>query len=356
MSTHKAIVTTAPRAPLSLLNVSTPSLQGNEVLIRVEWTASTPLDMHQAESGLLVNHPQVLGDSVAGTVVGVGEAVEGVGVGDGVFTFTLHAHQEYILVPSTSVGRIPPNISMQEAATLPDNFVTVFHTLTHDLHLSLPWPKPASYAPADSQTGFLIWGGASSVGMYALQILRFYGYTNVIAVASPGHHKLLGGYGARKCFDYNAADVEDALREEIGVRYVFDTIGHLDGSVRPISRVVGMGTQVAVLLPVIVVDAREEGGPVYEMDVEGCCEWAEGVGVRGVRTYFWAENAFFKEKLQAEIMPALLTSGDVKPNPYRAIEGATMVERAQKALDVLKGKGARGERLVWKVWEGEYDS
>ena len=54
-----------------------------EVRVRVEWTASTPLDLHQADGGLLVVHyPQVLGDGVAGTVVEVGEGVEKLAVGD----------------------------------------------------------------------------------------------------------------------------------------------------------------------------------------------------------------------------------------------------------------------------------
>ena len=64
-STHAAVVTTAKRAPLSILQVPTPKPEGNEVLVRNLWTASTPLDLHQADGGLLVNHPQVLGDGVA---------------------------------------------------------------------------------------------------------------------------------------------------------------------------------------------------------------------------------------------------------------------------------------------------
>lgn len=50
--------------------------------MRVEWTASTPLDLHQADGGLLVNHPQVLGDGTAGTVVKVGLGVKRLEVGD----------------------------------------------------------------------------------------------------------------------------------------------------------------------------------------------------------------------------------------------------------------------------------
>ena len=69
-STHPAVVTTAPRAPLSILEVSTPSPTGNEVLVKNLWTASTPLDLHQADGGLgLTTYPARLGDGVAVSVL-----------------------------------------------------------------------------------------------------------------------------------------------------------------------------------------------------------------------------------------------------------------------------------------------
>ena len=64
--THPAVVTTAPRAPLSILEVPTPTPTGNEVLVKNLWTASTPLDLHQADAGLaLPGYPARLGDGVA---------------------------------------------------------------------------------------------------------------------------------------------------------------------------------------------------------------------------------------------------------------------------------------------------
>ena len=48
-------------------------------------------------------------------------------------------------------------------------------------------------------------------------------------------------------------------------------------------------------------------------------------------------------------MPSMLAQGIVKPNAQRIIEGDTMLERAQKAIDTLRRKEASGERLVWRV-------
>lgn len=82
MSTHAAVVTASVRGPLEVIQVPTVKPTNDEVLVKVEWTASTPLDLHQNDSGLLVKHPQVLGDGVAGTVVEAGPGVKKLKVGD----------------------------------------------------------------------------------------------------------------------------------------------------------------------------------------------------------------------------------------------------------------------------------
>lgn len=111
MSTHPAVVTVAPQAPLEIHQVPTPHPQEGEIRVRVEWTASTPLDMHQADGGLLVKHPQVLGDGSAGTVVEVGKGVKEFQVGDQVFGFTFRSNKEkafqiYIVASAYSFGKV----------------------------------------------------------------------------------------------------------------------------------------------------------------------------------------------------------------------------------------------------------
>jgi NADPH:quinone reductase-like Zn-dependent oxidoreductase len=94
MATHSAVATVGIKAPLAIIEVPTITPIGQQVRIRVEWTASTPLDLHQNDGGLLVKHPQVLGDSAAGTVVEVGPAVLRLKVGDKVFGFTWRSQAE----------------------------------------------------------------------------------------------------------------------------------------------------------------------------------------------------------------------------------------------------------------------
>jgi hypothetical protein len=48
-------------------------------------------------------------------------------------------------------------------------------------------------------------------------------------------------------------------------------------------------------------------------------------------------------------MPALIASGDIQSNRYRIVEGKDMLERAQKAIDLLRSKEVSGERLVKRL-------
>ena len=61
----------------------------------------------------------------------------------------------------------------------------------------------------------------------------------------------------------------------------------------------------------------------------------------------------YKEKMQSEIVPQLLAQNIIQPNKQRIVEGATMLERAQNALDLLRNKAVSGERLVWRIAEQE---
>jgi NADPH:quinone reductase-like Zn-dependent oxidoreductase len=180
--------------------------------------------------------------------------------------------------------------------TLPNNFITVFHTLTTDLNLETPWPKPANYTPQNADDPILIWGGASSVGQYAIQILRYYGYTNIFATASKKHHAKLRAFGAKRTFDYRDADVVASIVEAAAqegtkskIPLIIDCIGSQNGSIAPIARIAKSGAKVAILLPVVVKDSSETEDPEYEMDVMKAAAWDDGVDARGVRTHFYLD-------------------------------------------------------------------
>ena len=156
----------------------------------------------------------------------------------------------------------------------------------------MPWPKPDNYIPKNANSPILVWGGSSSVGQFAIQILRYYGYTNILATASRKQHEKLRSIGAKVLFDYNDKDVVAALLSQgdgSGIPLILDCIGSKSGSIAPISQIAESGAKVAILLPVIVRDSSEMEAPEYEMDVRKVANWKEGVDARGVRTHFYLD-------------------------------------------------------------------
>lgn len=367
--THAAVVTTARKAPLAIQNVPTVSPGPGELLVYQHWTASTPFDLHQADGGMLATYPQVLGDGISGTVAALGAGVDDVKVGDWVFGFAWRepkekAHQLYVTLPRYIVGRVPAGVKPEAAVTVPNGVVTAFHTMKTNLRLETPWPKPKGYEPERKDVPILVWGMASSSGIQLLQVLKWYGYKNVFGTASTANHKELKRLGAKEVFDYRDGDVAEKIlaagrkaqgQEGPAVPLMADCIGSMDSSMRPLANIAQPGSRVAVLLPVIVKDSDPKGEtlPEYSFDVSGLAPWAEGVVVEGVRTHAYLQDEIFKEKLQSEIVPELLRQGAVEPTRQRIVEGNSLLERAQEAMNLLRSRAPRGERLVWRVADVE---
>ncbi|KAF5502810.1 Uncharacterized protein CGCA056_v014090 [Colletotrichum aenigma] len=364
---HPAVAVRAPREPLILIDAPTYPPDAGEVIVKVEWTSSTPYHLHQADGGLLIDmFPRILGDTFAGTVLMVGPGPHHVDleVGDKVLGYSFRdvkdgkekAAQTLITVPTYLLGKMPQGLTMQEAVTVPDNIVTVFQAAVMDLGLPLPWPIPEGWTPPEADAPILLWGGAGSVGMYSIEVFRHWGYKNLVVVSSKKHHEYLKSLGATVCFDYRDKHVVDEIREYLGpqgVPYVIDCIGHLTGSLRHITKLADKDTKVAVMLPVVISDPTEIQAPVYQMTEPAEGQWKEGVTVKGVRTHFYLKNQLFKDKMQCEIIPTLLEQKVVRPNPQRIVEGETLLERAQDAIVLLRNKAVSGERLVWRVSEDD---
>ncbi|KAJ2976358.1 hypothetical protein NUW58_g8106 [Xylaria curta] len=141
--THDGLVLVDTQAPYEVRKFPTVSPKGDEIMVNVKWTASTPLDLHQADGGLLVQYPMRTGSTGAGVVVEVGPDVKHFEVGDRVFGFAhqkdeWRTHQEYATAPEWVFGKIPERFSFEQAVTLPENLVTAFNTISADLKLPTP--------------------------------------------------------------------------------------------------------------------------------------------------------------------------------------------------------------------------
>lgn len=296
-TTQRAVAIPAKRTDLISVSAPVHPPSAGEVVVRVQWTASTPLDLHRADGGLLIpSYPFVQGaGGAAGTVVAVGSGgdLKGLRVGDQVaaFAFQTADHQEYITIPAYLASKVPEGIPLQAAVTVPVNLVTVFHSATEDLELDLPWPIPQGWKPKAADDAILIWGASSSVGTFAVQVFRHWGYTNILAVSSGKHHEHLESLGAAACFDYTKPGVVESILTHVedtaGIPYILDCIGSVYGSMEPLTEVAQNGSIVAIMLPIVMKHASEEEEPEYEMDVSKCLpgRWADGATVRGVATH-----------------------------------------------------------------------
>lgn len=110
--THTAIAFVGARKPLEAIQVPTVSPKGDEILIRSQFTASTPLDLHRADGGLLMKSGDIFGSTTVGVVEEVGPSAAGrLQVGDRVFGWAFQeprykGHQEYVTAPEWMFGKV----------------------------------------------------------------------------------------------------------------------------------------------------------------------------------------------------------------------------------------------------------
>lgn len=156
------------------------------------------------------------------------------------------AYQNFSVAKAFTVGKVPDDVSDDEAATLGTGLVTASVALFWFFKLKLPGqsaaadadangdtPMPATAtAPAQPPRWLLIFGGGAVTGLYAAQLARLSGL-RVLAVASPSNFGYLRGViGVHACVDrYLPAGeilsaIADITRAERGrLDYALDCVG-----------------------------------------------------------------------------------------------------------------------------------
>lgn len=79
---------------------------------------------------------------------------------------------EYILMKGDVSMHMPPNISFEEAATLPAGLVTI--ALGFYRHLGLPFPTFPLEKSDGNRDWILIYGASSATGTLAIQFAKMY--------------------------------------------------------------------------------------------------------------------------------------------------------------------------------------
>ena len=179
-ATHTAIIQHEGGKLRVTHGVPVPSLLPGWLLVRNIAVALNPCDFKMA-----ARFPTPgLKDGVdfAGTVVAVGEGVKEFAVGDGVFGCVPSNKQDdpesgsfgqYVKVEEIYALRIPPDTSCEQALAFAPACVSTAALALHE-GLKMPvTPDEVDYYP-DRKAGetVLVYGGSSSVGLLAIQLLK----------------------------------------------------------------------------------------------------------------------------------------------------------------------------------------
>ena len=216
---------------LEVGDIPIPEPGPGQVRIRVAFATVNPTDigMRSGNNAALLadkEAPYVPGMEAAGTIDAVGENAAWQ-VGEQVMAIVVPqrtgrgAQSEFCVVPADSVAKIPANASLEAAATIPMNGLTVRRAL--DL--------------LDLQPGatLLVTGAAGAVGSYGVELGTADGLS-VIGVASPADRDFVLGLGATG-FIERGDDLVDRVRSEFpgGVDAVLDAAvigGPILGAIR----------------------------------------------------------------------------------------------------------------------------
>ncbi|EJD46218.1 GroES-like protein [Auricularia subglabra TFB-10046 SS5] len=372
MSTHKSLLVTTP-GDLRAVDVPTPSPGPTEVLIKVAYTTLVPFDVEVAENGYNGSAflPFTPGFSVAGTVAKVGADVGQcvAQVGDRVTGYAIpkdgpaaKGGQEYAVLPYQALAKVPSSLSLEAAASIPDNFVTAWWVLSHQLKLDLS-AEPGTRAW--SERTFIVYGASSTTGQYILQLLALFGCTRVMAIASRTNHVLLKSLGAAGTIDYHDADwAQQVLTANNGkvVDYAIDIIS-TEASLRGLASVTGPQSQVSIVLPIklgqerlIAAEGDRSGAQhVWELTPEQN-PFDKAIQLGYVRTFSYYKDVDLYESLMSRTLTSMLERELIKPTAKKTIDesdGKTLYERVKAGFGLLRTNAVSGYKVVVKVHDSD---
>ncbi|KAJ3512077.1 hypothetical protein NLJ89_g3734 [Agrocybe chaxingu] len=264
-STQKALAVEKKFGDFVLHDVEKYKPGAGEILIKIKAAALNPADWKIQKYGIIVEEfPVILGFDVAGDVEEVGEGVTEFAKGDRVFCQrelggTKGGFQQFVLSPAATTAKasqIPPNISYDEAASIPVALSTAYVGLYNHHPYGAGLSAPLSRADEDKYSGepFVVLGGGSSVGQLAIQLAKLSGFSPIITTASLKHADFLKSLGATHTFDRNLsldalkAGVEAATSGKL-IKIVYDAISIEATQEAGISLLAPGGQLVLVLFP-----------------------------------------------------------------------------------------------------------
>lgn len=195
-----------------------PAPGDNDVLIKVEYAGVNRPDIAQRTGRY--NPPPgaspILGLEVAGKVVAKGTNVTQWNVGDPVCALTPGGgYAEYCVTPAAHSLPVPMGLSMLEAASLPENFFTV-------------WVNVFDTCKLKAGESLLVHGGSSGIGLTAIQLAKAFGATVFTTIGNEEKAAFCRQIGADHAINYKNQDFLaeiQALAGKKGIDVILDMVG-----------------------------------------------------------------------------------------------------------------------------------
>ena len=197
---------------LEIREVVVPTINENEVLVKVIAAGVNPLDnmISRGEVKIIVPYtlPQIAGNEVVGIIEQKGSNVANFEIGDRVFSRLpldkIGAFAEYVAINQDAIAKVPDYLTDEEAAAVPLTALTIMQAL--------------ELMGAESGKTIFISGG---VGGMAIPIAKAKGLT-VITNGSVENKERVEKLGVDQFIDYKTTDYTKVLKD---VDYVLDTLG-----------------------------------------------------------------------------------------------------------------------------------
>ncbi|CAN6239123.1 unnamed protein product [Urochloa humidicola] len=299
----RAVVITRGGGPevLEAQEVEDPAPLGEgEVLVQVAAAGVNRADTLQRHG----RHPPPAGASpypgleCSGTILALGPNVPSRwSVGDKVCALLSGGgYAEKVVVPAGQLLPVPEGVSLTDAAGLPEVACTVWSTVFMTSHLS----------PGES---FLIHGGSSGIGTFAIQIAKHLGIKVFVTAGSEEKLEACKGLGADVCINYKTEDFVERVKQETngkGVDVILDNIG---------------GSYLQRNLNSLGIDGRLfiigfQGGAVAEVNLQAVLARRLTIQAAGLRGRSPANKAQIVNEVEKNVWPAVV-AGKVKPVIYK---------------------------------------
>jgi NADPH:quinone reductase-like Zn-dependent oxidoreductase len=214
------VIVTTRNGDVDVLKVETrpdPVPGKGEVLIRVKAAGLNFADI-LARQGLYPDAPKkpcVVGYEVSGIIEAVGEGVPQDPIGEPVIAMTHFGGQaELVVVPVKQIFEKPEQLSFEQGAAIPVNYLTA-------------WALLVTMGGLKKEESVLIHNAGGGVGLAALDIAKHIG-AKTYGTASTGKHEFLKQRGLDHAIDYRNQDwlpVLMDLTNNRGVELVIDPLG-----------------------------------------------------------------------------------------------------------------------------------